>query len=225
MTVSTIDNLYNNALHNAECCYGELSALVSWQNGLFFHRPLIGRHDILHINTQLNDSEHKGLEYDTRHKWQWTQLTPSITMLRIMWSVVALNVAFFLLLCWVSLYWMSLCWMPLCWIPLSLVSWRHLLNLIKCFWLKSVIFLKKVTIESTVTACTRNRGWRILFWCLFLIQFCQTKGGYLAAIDTKERQDLIKTLIKQHFEKFSTGNVGTANFLVGKNRFGAMTFI
>jgi hypothetical protein len=27
MTVSTIDNQYINPLHNAECCYGELSIL------------------------------------------------------------------------------------------------------------------------------------------------------------------------------------------------------
>ncbi len=59
-----------------------------------------------HHDTQRNDiqhkyTQHKGLIFDTQHN--------SIL------SVIILNAAFYLLLCWVSL----------CWVSLSWVSWRH----------------------------------------------------------------------------------------------------
>jgi hypothetical protein len=44
-------------------------------------------------------------------------------------------------------------------------------------------------------------------------QTCQTKGGYLAVIDTSTKQDIVQTLIKKHFEAFSTKK---ASFLLGK---------
>jgi hypothetical protein len=42
---------------------------------------------------------------------------------------------------------------------------------------------------------------------------CQTYGGYLAVIDTQEKQDFIQNLIRTAFSTFS---IKKASFLIGK---------
>jgi hypothetical protein len=44
-------------------------------------------------------------------------------------------------------------------------------------------------------------------------QFCQLKGGHLAVVDSKIKQDVVSDLIKTHLKTFGLGSV---NYLLGK---------
>jgi hypothetical protein len=63
-----------------------------------------------------------------------------------------------------------------------------------------------VTFKKTITKYKRI-SLRFHFF-----KVCQSKGGYLAVIDTQNKQKIIQNLIKQHFAKFSPGK---ASYLFG----------
>ncbi len=66
------------------------------------------RHNIELNGTQHNDTQQKGLIWDTQHKQHSEK---QHTVLRgIMLSGIILSVTIYLLFCW-----MLLCWLPLCW--------------------------------------------------------------------------------------------------------------
>ncbi len=46
-------------------------------------------------------------------------------------------------------------------------------------------------------------------------QSCQAKGGFLAAIDSSIKQEIIEVLIRQHLANFT---LQTGSYLIGKNR-------
>ncbi len=51
----------------------------------------------------------------------------------LMLSVIVMNVAFYLWLCWVPLCWVSLCWVSLCWMLLCWVSWHLFVHSLESF--------------------------------------------------------------------------------------------
>ncbi len=102
-------------------------------------------------DAQHNDSQHKLLICDTRHK-----------NTAILLSVVMLSVAFYLLLCWVLLCWVPhfiflLCWLLLCWVPLCWVSWSRFESWILELWVKCcTIVLPLHSLNVTFYAIKNN---------------------------------------------------------------------
>ncbi len=143
-------------------------------------------HDIKHNETHHNDihhndTQHKSLICDTQHKWHWAKMILSTTMLSILLSVILLNVAFYLLLCWIyaeshyvechyaecrgAICHVSqesiLRWVSLCWMSLSGASWR-LYNLDPWAYIKKLINSIIYGFCNTLECLSLNTilGWR-----------------------------------------------------------------